>query len=69
MRNPTPAEVKNIFKYTYLLFDKYKDAKTEQDFEMLVEEARKIQAQYPFQICEKIIVEVLSVIETYWREQ
>lgn len=69
MRNPTPAEVKEIFKYTYLLFDKYKDAKTDLDFENLINESRKTQAQYPFQMCEKIIIEILNTIEEYWRKQ
>ena len=65
MRNPSPKEVKDIYKYCYLFFEKYKDAKKESEFNAMLDEAKKLQALYPFKMCETMLFEIINTIGSY----
>jgi hypothetical protein len=67
--NPTPDQVKDIFKYTYLIYTKYKDSKTDQDFHNLLKECHELQAKYHFELCEKILLEVCEVIDRDYKSR
>lgn len=66
MKNPTPEEVKGIYANCYLLFEKYKNATSDEDFEKLADGGREISRKYNCELCNKMLVETLIVIENYW---
>lgn len=59
---PTPKEVQEIFKYTYLFYTKWIAVK-EIDWNQLLEDARELESQYPFDLCKKILVGLVNVLE------
>ena len=67
--NPNSEQVKQIFKYTYLIYVKFKDAKTDQDFKNLVNECHELERQYPFELCEKILLEICQVIDRDYKNR
>jgi len=56
--NPNSEQVRLIFKYTYLLYTKFKGSKTEQDYQNLVKECRELYKKLPFELCERILLEI-----------
>ena len=66
--NPNSEQVKQIFKYTYLLYTKYKDSKTELDYQNLVKECHKLIKKYSFELCEGILLEICKVINKNYGE-
>lgn len=65
---PNSEQVRFIFKDTYNLYVKYKNIQEDEEFEELVKETHELHKKYPFELCEKILVELLSVIEKYYNE-
>lgn len=59
---PTPQQVKEIFSNVYLLYTKWIAVK-EPDWDKLIDESREIETRYPYELCRKMLVEVVSVIE------
>ncbi|WP_313132614.1 hypothetical protein [Anaerocolumna sp.] len=66
--NPTSEQVRLIFKHTYLLYTKFKDSKTEQDYQNLVKECHELQERFPFELCDRILLEICKVINKDYRE-
>lgn len=69
MKNPTPKQVQEIYKYTYMIFTKYKDSDTDQDFRNLLNECHKLHEKYPFKICENQLMDVCNVIDGYYKRR
>ncbi len=65
---PSQEEVKNICKYCYLLFTKYTNAHTDNEFNQLVAEAKEIRDRYPYKLCEVMLIEKINIIDRYYRE-
>ena len=66
---PTPNQIKEIFKHTYLWFEKYKDSSSDQDFIDMVREGKEIRDRYNFEFTEDLIIGLEEVIEDYYKER
>lgn len=66
---PTSEQVRLIFKYTYIIYDKYKNSKSDQDFQSLVKACHELQRRFPFKMCEKILLEICNVIEEEYKKR
>lgn len=64
---PSPIEIKDIFKYIYLWFEKYKDSSTDDDFVNMIDDGKKIRDKYNFKFTEDLIIGLEEVIEEYYR--
>jgi hypothetical protein len=64
---PTPEDVKQIYKYTYLLYEQYKDSQTEQDFISLRDATIELEKKYPFEYMQKMLIGITEVIEAQWQ--
>lgn len=60
---PNNEQVKDIFKFTYLFFQKWITVKNV-DWGALMADVRMLEKKYPFELCRKILVELVSIIET-----
>lgn len=69
VNRPDSEQVKLIFKYTYLIYTKYKDSKTDEDFQNLVKECHVLNKQYPFELCKNILLEICNVIDRDYKER
>jgi hypothetical protein len=59
---PTPKEVQEIFKYTYLFYTKWIAVK-EINWNEALDEARELESRYPFELCRMMLVEIVNIIE------
>ncbi|WP_313133754.1 hypothetical protein [Anaerocolumna sp.] len=66
---PSSEQIRLIFKYTYVLYHKYRNSKTDQDFQNLVKACHELQRRFPFQLCEKILLEICNLIEKEYKSQ
>lgn len=66
---PTPEQVRLIFKYTYMIYVKYKNSKSDQDFLNLVKLCHEIQRRFPFKLCEKVLLEICNIIEEEYKKR
>lgn len=64
---PTPEQVRLIFKYTYMIYVKYKNSKSDQDFLNLVKACHELQRRFPFKLCEKVLLEICNIIEEEYK--
>lgn len=64
---PSPSQIKEIFKFIYLWFEKYKDSSTDQDFIDMVREGKDIRDRYNFKFTEDLIIGLEEVIEEYYK--
>ena len=64
---PTPTQIKEIYKYTYLWFEKYKDSSSDQDFIDMVREGKEIRDRYNFKFTEGLIIGLEEIIEEYYK--
>lgn len=62
-RNPSPTEVRSIFSDTYNFYTKWIAVK-EIDWDLLLSESHEIEGKYECELCCKILVELIAVIET-----
>lgn len=69
MDNPTPEQVKEIYKYCYLFFTKHIKVDTDQEYYEMLTEAKQIRNKYPFKLCEDMIIENMEIINRYWMEK
>jgi hypothetical protein len=60
---PTPLEVKNIFKDTYLYYLKFINSSSESDYQLMRDEGKALYEKYPFQLCKDILMDSQIVIE------
>lgn len=67
--NPTPKEVQLIYKDTYNFYLKWIAVKGEIDWKVLIADAHEIEQKYPFELCTKMLVELVAVIETAYMER
>ena len=67
--NPTPEQVKQIFKYTYLIYIKLKDSKTNEEFKNLVKECHELKNKYPFEMCDNFLLQICNVIDRDYKER
>ncbi|MDF2524774.1 MAG: hypothetical protein K0R31_2415, partial [Clostridiales bacterium] len=47
---------------------KYKNATTDNDFQNAIREAHELNEKYPFELCETLIIQLILIIESYYRE-
>lgn len=66
--NPTAEDVKGIFCDVYKFYLKYKDSKTDADFQALVKESHEIHTKYDFDMCKNMLLEVIEVIDINAKE-
>lgn len=66
---PTPEQVRLIFKYTYMIYVKYKSSKSDQDFLNLVKVCHELQRRFPFKLCEKVLLEICNIIEEEYKKR
>lgn len=64
---PTPENIRLIFRDTYLLYTKFKDVQTKQDFQSLLDESHDLEKKYPFEVARKMIIDVVDVISLQWK--
>lgn len=69
VKTPTQEQVRLIFKYTYLIYTKYKGSTTNQEFESLRKECLELEKQYPFPLCHNILMDLLNIIEGHFKER
>lgn len=62
---PTPQQVKDIFKETYLFYLKYINSSTDKEFQDMLKESNDLYSKYPFDLCKSILIEVCNTIERY----
>jgi hypothetical protein len=68
-RIPTQADVRSIMNEVYnVWFSKYKNATTDNDFQNAIREAHELNEKYPFELCETLIIQLILIIESYYRE-
>lgn len=60
---PNNEQVKDIFKYTYLFFQKWIAVK-EVNWGEFMAEVHALEKNYPFDLCRKILVELTAIIES-----
>jgi len=65
---PDSQQVRKIFKDTYNFYTEWVAVK-EIDWEALMIEVRQIEQTHPFELCRKILVELLSIIEATHMER
>lgn len=66
--NPTAEDVKGIFCDVYKFYLKYKDSKTEEEFQALVKESHEIYKKYEFDMCKDMLLQVIEVIDNNVKE-
>lgn len=66
--NPTAEDVKGIFCDVYKLYLKYKDSKSDEDFQALVKESHEIHKKYEFDMCKDMLMQVIEVIDNRAKE-
>jgi len=67
-RNPSPTEVRSIFSDTYNFYTKWIAVK-EIDWDLLLSESHEIELRYPFELTVKMLVELITIIETNYISQ
>jgi len=67
-RNPSPKEVQLIYKDTYNFYLKWLAVK-EPNWEEVIIDSRGIEATYPFDLCRKILVEIIAILEKSYMER
>lgn len=60
---PNSEQVRMIYKETYNFYTKW-IAVNEPDWDLIIAKSREIEQKYPFELCQKILVELVSIIET-----
>jgi len=67
-RNPSPKEVQSIYKDTYNFYLKYIAVK-EINWDLVIAESHEIEGRYPFELTVKMLVELITIIETHHMSQ
>jgi hypothetical protein len=62
-KEPTNEQIRLIFKDTYNFYLNWKDIDNEEDWNILTDESREIEKRYPFDLCLKILIGILNIIE------
>lgn len=63
------TDVRNIFKYVYLLYTKYKDRlNTDTDWEELLKESSELYEKYKSKLAKEMIVSIMEQLELEARE-
>lgn len=65
---PTAEDVKGIFCDVYKFYLKYKDSKSDEDFQALVKESHEIHKKYEFAMCKDMLLQVIEVIDNNVKE-
>ena len=66
--NPPAEDVKGIFCDVYKFYLKYKDSKTDEEFQALVKESHEIHKKYDFDMCKDMLLQVMEVIDKNAKE-
>ena len=61
--------VRQIYKDTYNFYLKWKNISTYTDWPILIQEAGEIHKKYPYQICKRILLELVEIIEAEFMEK
>jgi hypothetical protein len=65
---PSNEQVRLIYKDTYNYYTKWIAVK-DPDWSEVMAEAHRLEAKYPFGLCRKILVELVSVIEASYMKR
>lgn len=68
-RNPTPEEVRLIFRDVYNFYTKWINIENEENWSDLLNDIRDLEKKYPFDLCIKMLLETMNVIERYYMER
>jgi hypothetical protein len=60
---PNQEQVRLIYKDTYNLYLKFKDSKTDNEWNRLLFESNKLYKKYPFELCQEMVMGLLEIIE------
>ena len=66
--NPTAEDVRGIFCDVYKFYLKYKNSKTDEDFQALVRESHEIHKKYDFNMCKEMLLQVIEVVDNNVKE-
>jgi hypothetical protein len=66
---PDNENVRLIFKDTYYFYLKWIAVKDKINWDLVISESHDIEIKYPFELCRKILVEIVAVIETAYMER
>ncbi len=60
---PDQDQVRLIFRDTYNFYLKYKDISDPEDWIPLIQDMRRIDRDYPCELCRRILLELVKIIE------
>lgn len=67
---PSHEEIKNIFNEVYNVFyRKWKDISSKSDWPQLMQDARELNQKYPYILCQKMLLELVDIIEDGFKEK
>lgn len=67
---PSHEEVRSIFNETYNVFyKKWKDISNPEDWDKLMQDARQLSKKYPYSLCQKILLELIEIIEDEFKRR
>jgi hypothetical protein len=67
--NPTQEQVRLIFSDTYKFYTKWIAVKEIDNWQLVLDDAHAIESQHPFELCIKILVELVMIIEANHKEK
>lgn len=62
------TDVKNIFKYVYLLYTKYKGIKINDNWDEVVKESNELYEKYKSKLAKEMVVSIMKQLEREARE-
>lgn len=68
-KHPNNEDIRLIYKDTYNFYQKWKDISSLDDWVILVREARDLNNKYPYSLCERILLELVEVIEEEFKRR
>jgi NAD-dependent DNA ligase len=57
---PTPEQVRQIFRDTYQFYIENQEPVTDNDHDIILQEADRLQNEYPFELCKKILAGLID---------
>lgn len=65
MITPTPEQVKDIFRDTYLFYIKYINIHTDSECRSMMKESNELYNKYPFEITKSMLIQICETISNY----
>ena len=68
-RNPTPEEVRLIFRDVYNFYTKWSSIDNDENWSNLLNDIHEINLRYPFEYCRKKLLDTIDLIESDYMER